>query len=799
MKKSFFLRFFIVLLVTFLCSHVVLPTYKAYAGRPGGVSGDEIFPEEEDETPTTNPREDKPGFVEKFLCEFLTAIGGQLENLLDSAGITIDRIIYGRGSGSSTALFTFELKPGNPYGIVGASLYNIFRTISFSAIGVIIFSKLALHGFSKMTPQNLDKARATFSYLLLSFLLLMLTPYLVNTVLDIRDALARTVTSTATSQLIGGGTSLDLIGVLREEAGDRIIGGVVYIAAIIYTLYLAFLYAGYAMCFLVCFASFPLVAIIAAFKQDLLKNWVSTVSYFVLVPVIDGALLLIPVYMVSCGISGIIVLFSCMCMIQARSILAQLLGVHDRGGGMMGFAAMMATAKLAGSAVRAGKTAVATMSGAASDSKMANYEDEMAAASGESLSAQEAGIESASPPHSVSSNSSPTTSESNSYGEASNISRSNAGNAGAEGPVFGSASDTNVAMPAAAVTVSNASNAGAEGPSTVASASSVDGTASGNVRYSDIADKYANIHNFESSPLNGQISHAKKAELYRQRARQRRKQAVGSLAGGALGGLAGASAGLMLGPAVTSAMAGTGINVGSEVGGTVASHIPVMPDELREASTRIGQAGRTVGQAIANLRTTATSYVGSTSPDTVEDIPISNPQDVLSSVEKVDGEVINAAMSRADVAVATPSMDNVTSSTPLVSDFVTQESVNEHLTANVRPIMESCRYLNDYYIDNAQAVMEPIYKEMRANNDFNDMDNATARELFRERIYTQYMNEFEQLYDNHSLRVVSDNALLEQVSKEAISSRIRSGYFNKDNTASFVSDDALNSYSWFDL
>lgn len=682
-----------------------------------------------------NDEEEQNWFMD-LLTSAVTGIGEGFENLLKLANISLNSIIYGRVNGydvNGVALFTFELNKGNTYGLVGAAIYQVFRMFSYAAIALIAFGKLSFSGFKRMTKQNIDKIKASLYYVALSFLLLALMPYLLDVVLYVRDVVLYLVVHTGSKLLLGANTSMDLIGLFRGGADKSLTGAVVYVASVFYSLYLAFLYVGYAMSFLVCFAAFPLVVLASNLKQDLLKNWVSSVAYFITIPVLDAGLLLVPAFFIKFNASTIITLFACMAMVQARSTFAKLLGVQDSGSGMMGMAAMFAAGRMIGSVVKTTAMTVGALGGASADMNMARYEEQMAAAednSGNSsatpLSAGAAGI--------------------NSYNNSSNTSN---GTPYSGSGSFGSSSGSSTSPKDSSTTANVQNNSTASNQDTVDTYDVPRSNMSENT-----ADKYANVLNFESGSFGNQISHSKKADLYRQRAKMRAFQAAGSAIGGGIGVLAGGSAGLMMGPATTAMGVSAGANIGSNLGSML-------------------------GHSLSSINIV-------TPPSEIPD-------------ELFVGEV-NGIENSVPVAYnAGASISNYTSGTQTAGGVVTNERIMEHLTYNTIPIKESANILNKYYGENAQKIMEPILKDMHSQQEFNGLSQQEAREKFRTRVYEQYMSEFYPLYDSRISRITSNDAALEAATKAQISNGIKKQVFNKDNLASFVSDEALNGYRWFDL
>lgn len=619
--------------------------------------------------------EEEPNVLEKLILPLFISIGKGCENLFRVAGISLDHIVYGRVNGNArngVALFTFELNNGNPYGLVGAAIYQVFRMISYAVIIVIVVGKLSFHTYRKMTPQMIEQTKSSLLHFVVSFLLLALMPYVLDVVLYLRDVILYFVTNATDSFLFSTSVEFSLTELFRENASNSLTSASIYIASVFYSLYLAFMYIGYALSFLICFAAFPLVVIASHLKKELLQNWVSTVAYYIFIPVLDATLLLVPIFMVHYGIAPLITLLACMSIISARSIFAQLLGIQDRGSGFMGMAAMLATGKMINTMIGTGKTALGMFQGAKQDKTLASYEEAMATATGIS--------------------------------------------SGTITPMGNSA-------------FLSADMAG-------------------------IADKYATVNDLEATPLTHQMSHAKKAELYRQRSKERKQKAVSTLLGGMAGGFIGGSAGIMMGPAITA----MGVSAGTTAGAGIASGI---------------------GTVFSNL-----SFGKKLNRD-------------FNDIENVTGTI--------DDSLPVPISTNTFVSTDMMgnADFentgISKEDIATHINLNSTAIQECSTYLQGHYIDNGQELMQPIYQEMKTRGEFQHLSQEDAREKFRDRVHKQYMEEFNQLYYNHSDCVVSNHKFLESVAEKARAQAIRKHIFDKDNQASFVSNEALDQYDWFEL
>lgn len=316
---------------------------------------------------TENATAKEAKWLEKQFIGLLRAPGDILLGLEESWGMSMDSIVYGRIAHSGTNYYGFELAKGNPYGIVGAYVYNMFRLICWVMIWCIFMGQLVKGLIFGNSVKNREEAKSSLDKFIMISLFLYLMPYAVDLMIYVRDiflylinSMASTVSMTGSN---GAAVSLEkgITDIFSGMADNSWIWAVVFSASTVLALYFSYVYVGVALGMTIYFCLFPMVCVMSYTDKNLLNNWFKNVLSALLVPVIDSILLLLPVtvYNVVYGqgvhiLAGLLTLMICMMLIPTRRTVGQILGLNMGGIGAMAGAAMGALA-LARSAGAMGK------------------------------------------------------------------------------------------------------------------------------------------------------------------------------------------------------------------------------------------------------------------------------------------------------------------------------------------------------------------------------------------------------------------------------------------------------------
>lgn len=326
-----------------------------------------IYKTGNDTQKTENATTKEAKWLEKQFITLLRGPGDILLGLEESWGMTMDNIVYGRIAHSGTNYYGFELVKGNPYGIVGAYIYNMFRLICWVMIWCIFMGQLAKGLIFGNSAKTREEAKSSLDKFIMISLFLYLMPYVVDLMIYIRDVFLYLINLIASTVSMTGsnGTTVSLekgiADIFSGMADNSWIWAVVFSASTVLALYFSYVYVGVALGMTIYFCLFPMVCVMSYTDKNLLNNWFKNVLSALLVPVIDSILLLLPVtvYNVVYGqgvhiLAGLLTLMICMMLIPTRRTVGQIFGLNMGGIGAMAGAAMGALA-LARSAGAMGK------------------------------------------------------------------------------------------------------------------------------------------------------------------------------------------------------------------------------------------------------------------------------------------------------------------------------------------------------------------------------------------------------------------------------------------------------------
>ena len=258
---------------------------------------------------------EKNPFYIKWIINILKSPGESFNSwFLQPNKMTMNNIIFGRlEKNTPVNYYQFELMKGNPYGIIGAYLYNIFRTLM-----IVILSCLLIGSITKgLVLTNNSKAReelkSAFGKALMFAMALYLMPYAFQVLMYIRDAFLYVIRSVAVTiinidpsslnddtvkQMVGSesitNVTSGLNAVFSAIGNTTILGALMYDGFIVLTIYFAATYVGAALSVTLYFVMFPFVCVVAYYDKNVFSTWVKSVISALLIPVIDGVLLLIP-------------------------------------------------------------------------------------------------------------------------------------------------------------------------------------------------------------------------------------------------------------------------------------------------------------------------------------------------------------------------------------------------------------------------------------------------------------------------------------------------------------------------
>lgn len=516
--------------------------------------------------------EDKdPGVVEGLLIAFFKSMGDWGYKFFNNIHMTLDTVILGRVGGHgiamngyNVALFTFELRPGNPYGVVAAAAYTTMRNIIYILILVIVMGKLAAATYAGGSQRAIQALKDSIGSFALAVVMLTAMPYFVDVFLYIRDVgLYATAVSLGKNVLNMDISSLSLIDMFKENAEQSFMNTAMYVGTLLLNLYFGLQYVGLALSYVVYFFAFPFVCMNMQFDKKALGEWWKSLLFSMVVPISDIMLLFIPLAFSHLGSSQavhVLQLIICSMLIPTRMQLRGAMGIHTNiGMEMAGIATMMGAMSFARSAIGGTARLAAGIGGGIAggmrDRSMAKMNQEQAARNeNQKVTAWNQ------------------YKQQNGYGVQPSADGRGTIPGEKEMPGVNSYAEgvrklsEMYGVPPEAFGKDAANAAYKDG----VGGSGYGGTQSGVDQ--DLLEKYANTSNFESPEFKN-LSPAKKAELYRKRSLQQFGGAAGKAllgAGGMVGGAAVAGmATTFFSPATKLQAMGIGMDAGGSFGGAV--------------------------------------------------------------------------------------------------------------------------------------------------------------------------------------------------------------------------------------
>lgn len=522
--------------------------------------------------------EDKdPGVVEGLLIAFFKSMGDWGYKFFNNIHMTLDTVILGRVGGHgiamngyNVALFTFELRPGNPYGVVAAAAYTTMRNIIYILILVIVMGKLAAATYAGGSQRAIQALKDSIGSFALAVVMLTAMPYFVDVFLYIRDVgLYATAVSLGKNVLNMDISSLSLIDMFKENAEQSFMNTAMYVGTLLLNLYFGLQYVGLALSYVVYFFAFPFVCMNMQFDKKALGEWWKSLLFSMVVPISDIMLLFIPLAFSHLGSSQavhVLQLIICSMLIPTRMQLRGAMGIHTNiGMEMAGIATMMGAMSFARSAIGGTARLAAGIGGGIAggmrDHSMAKMNQEQAARNeNQKVTAWNQ------------------YKQQNGYGVQPSADGRGTIPGEKEMPGVNSYAEGvrklsemyGVPPEAFGKDAANAAYKDGVGGSGEFGGSGYGGTQSGVDQ--DLLEKYANTSNFESPEFKN-LSPAKKAELYRKRSLQQFGGAAGKAllgAGGMVGGAAVAGmATTFFSPATKLQAMGIGMDAGGSFGGAV--------------------------------------------------------------------------------------------------------------------------------------------------------------------------------------------------------------------------------------
>ena len=299
----------------------------------------------------------KPNILIRSIADACWNVGVVLTKLLcaGTPDLTPDAIVLNT---EDETVFRFSLGDGNPYGIVGANIYAVLRSVSLTIIFVLscyFIMKLALGAGARQ--------RAQFKELLFTILLMMFLmyffPFFFKYLLELGGLIKGFVLDKLSLSTVGTDSSPSLAMMVmytQYKISDpyNIPMALCYIAFLGSSIVFVGEYIGLALTVTLLFGVGPIVFLLSTSDKGLLNKWFMTLLWNALTPIFDTFLLL-SIYGItaftpeSSGdfVKGLVVIICMWSLIPARKAVMSMLGGASLGvksglGGMAAIAGGMA-------------------------------------------------------------------------------------------------------------------------------------------------------------------------------------------------------------------------------------------------------------------------------------------------------------------------------------------------------------------------------------------------------------------------------------------------------------------------
>lgn len=310
--------------------------------------------------------------IGELLAPFFIMLGDAIYSMMASMGVSLESIIYGRVCGAAymtddIALFTFDLTNGNVYGIVAMTVYSVISTVMLIIlIGVVMF-RLAAFVYTSGGPKARSDLKTAITKFVIILFSVALFPKILDLVLYTRDLVLYLIINSGESVLgkvleatqtpdsfhlggvftkVSGAISSMFFGVtgemsltnqFRMVAPGNLLNAAMYFSVNILTIYFAAVYISAAVSMVVLVVFFPVACIMEFFERNFLGGWIKQIIGILLIPMIDAALLYIPLMIGAFGVSSVsgnmsmgyafIEFLACTCIIPARGFIRRNLGM----------------------------------------------------------------------------------------------------------------------------------------------------------------------------------------------------------------------------------------------------------------------------------------------------------------------------------------------------------------------------------------------------------------------------------------------------------------------------------------
>jgi len=276
--------------------------------------------------------------------------------------LTIDGLIFGRMAKNykGTADIThFGLEENNPYGIVAASAYYVLRRIILSILPIVLMVFLIMQLF-KNTQRGRAELKMVITNIVFVIAMLFFAPYIINTMILVRDAVLK-VTASGMAAIFkavgvsdGVGSSVIGLNYATYQNNHSLLNALIWAASVGSGFVFMASYVKIAILICGCVAILPIVLLMSSWNKKIFTEWWNIFFPNLCVPLVDMILLQIPsvmliVFKKTTGggggiVLGIVLITIIWNIIMIRDRVIKLLGFEGfskNAGGMLAAAVML--------------------------------------------------------------------------------------------------------------------------------------------------------------------------------------------------------------------------------------------------------------------------------------------------------------------------------------------------------------------------------------------------------------------------------------------------------------------------
>lgn len=218
----------------------------------------------------------------------------------------LNGIVLGNlSSNNSVSYAKFGLEPGNPYGIMGAKIYNIMRKVSLGLIYIYVLY-LIVSNIIYSSAKSRTQLKEVLGNAFIMIVLMYGMPVVVNFVIGIRDSIIIDIFTdifnepnisfldVENANVLYKASAMNQNGAIASTSKFSLLNAIVWLAMKCAPLIYVFPYVAIAISETIMFIIFPVIALLSVKSKKLLTVWSGNFFAYLLVPLFDSIILMSP-------------------------------------------------------------------------------------------------------------------------------------------------------------------------------------------------------------------------------------------------------------------------------------------------------------------------------------------------------------------------------------------------------------------------------------------------------------------------------------------------------------------------